>query len=153
MKFKKLAKNCDLLYNYIIYKLRGGDESMKTVSKIIIISFCIIIILSQNIFAISLGNMMDASDDFLQTGKQHTNTTMNTSLIKSASSGIYNILLSVATAVAVIVGAILGVQYMTAGIDKKVEVKESLFPYLISCVVVFGSMGIWKLVVTIMRDF
>ena len=41
---------------------------------------------------------------------------------------------------------------MTAGIDQKVEVKESLFPYIVSCIVVFGSMGIWKLAVTIMNN-
>ena len=61
-------------------------------------------------------------------------------------------LLAVAFGIAVIVGAILAVQFMTAGINKKVEVKEALFPYLISCGVVFSAMGIWKLVVTIMSD-
>ena len=52
-----------------------------------------------------------------------------------------------ATATAIIIGGILGIQFMTAGIDKKVQVKESLYPYIISCVIVFGSLGIWRLVI------
>lgn len=116
--------------------------------KIISISLCIIILLSCNVFA--LGDILDTGKSWEETGLQHTNTTMDTNNLSKISSQLYNILLSVATVVAIIVGAILGLQYMTAGIDKKVEVKESLFPYFISCIVVFGSLGIWKLVVTIM---
>ena len=119
--------------------------------RILAISFCIIIILSQNIFA--LGEIFSQGEDWTTTGKANTDTTLNTENLQNLSGQIYNLLLAVATVVAVVVGAILGIQFMTAGIDKKVEVKQSLFPYLISCVVVFGSLGIWKLVVTIMKQF
>ena len=118
--------------------------------KITLISIFIIILLSQNIFAI--GQIFSIGDDWLNTGKDHTNVTMDSKDIKDLSGNIYNMFLAVATGVAVIVGAILGIQFMTAGIDKKVEVKQSLFPYLVSCIVVFGSMGIWKLIVTILAD-
>ena len=120
---------------------------MKIIKTALIIIF-IIILLSQNAFA--LGDIFSTAEDWETTGKAHTNTTMDTENLNNISGQLYNILLAVATGVAVIVGAILGIQYMTAGIDKKVEVKESLFPYIVSCIVVFGSMGIWKLVVTIM---
>lgn len=118
--------------------------------KIIAISFCIISFLSINVLAI--GDILSQSENWTQTGSQHTGETMDTKELKETSDTLYNLLLAIATAVAIIVGAILGVQYMTAGIDKKVEVKESLFPYLISCIVVFGSLGIWKLVVTVMSQ-
>ena len=116
--------------------------------KIALICIFIIILLSQDIFAI--GQIFSTGDDWLNTGKDHTNVTMDSEDIKDMSGNIYNMFLAVATGVAVIVGAILGIQFMTAGIDKKVEVKQSLFPYLVSCIVVFGSMGIWKLIVTIL---
>lgn len=116
--------------------------------KTILISIFIIILLSQNAFA--LGDIFTTADNFIETGEQHTSTTMSGESLNEVSGKLYNLLLAVAAGVAVIVGAILGIQYMTAGIDKKVEVKESLFPYIVSCIVVFGSMGIWKLVVTIM---
>lgn len=118
--------------------------------KILTISFCIIIILSQNTFALS--DILTTGDDWTDTGKDHAGIGISTSQLRNGASDLYNILLAIATVVAIIVGAILGLQYMTAGIDKKVEVKESLFPYFISCIVVFGSLGIWKLVVTIMSQ-
>lgn len=77
---------------------------------------------------------------------------MNTTTLASGSETIFNALFAVGTGIAVIVGAILGIQFMTAGIDKKVEVKQALYPYIISCVVLFGAYGIWKLVVTIMNE-
>lgn len=118
--------------------------------KIYIVSFITILLLSQNIFAI--GDVFSTADDFKATSQNYTNITMDTTQIKDSSGKIYNMLLAVATGVAVIAGAILAIKFMTAGIDKRVEVKESLFPYLVSCVVVFGSMGIWKLVVTMLSD-
>lgn len=121
--------------------------------KILTISFCIILILSQNVFA--LGEIFSTGESWEETGKQYAEAgkTIDTDILNVTSGQLYNLLLAVATVIAVIVGAILGIQFMTAGIDRKVEVKQSLFPYLISCVVVFGSLGIWKLVVSIMSNF
>lgn len=116
--------------------------------KILIISFCIIMILSINVAAVS--ELFNTAESWETTGKSHVNGTLSSERLKKGTKKLYNILLAAGTAVAIIVGGILGVRYMTAGIDKKVEVKESLFPYIISCIVVFGSLGIWKLVVTIM---
>lgn len=118
------------------------------VIKIIVLSLSILMVLSNNIFAIK--EIFDTGKDFLGDGKANANMTMDTTELSDMSSKLYNILLGVATAVAIIVGAFLGIQFMTAGIDNKVEVKKSLFPYIISCVVIFASLGIWKLVVTIL---
>lgn len=121
------------------------------VSKILIVSFIIVFLLSSNVFAI--GDIFSSGEDWMQTGKDEAGIGMDSQNLKKSSNNLYFLLLTIATVVAVIVGAILGVQYMMAGIDKKVEVKESLFPYLISCIVVFGSLGIWKLVVQIISKF
>ena len=75
---------------------------------------------------------------------------MDTDKLKDASSDIFNIFLGVGTGIAVIVGAILGIQFMTAGIDAKVKVQEALVGYVISCAVLFGAFGIWKLVILFM---
>lgn len=123
---------------------------MNKIIKITMLVIMIIFILSSNIFAVS--DMFSQADDWIGTGKNNVGTTMNTTTLQEASGSIYNILLGIGVAVAVIVGAILGIQFMTAGVDKKVEVKEALVPYVISCIVVFGSFGIWKLVVTILNS-
>lgn len=36
---------------------------------------------------------------------------------------------------------------MMASAEDKAKVKESLLPFVVGCVVVFGSFGIWKLLV------
>ena len=41
---------------------------------------------------------------------------------------------------------------MTSGIEEKAEVKAMLLPYVIGCVILFGSFTIWKVVVTIVSD-
>ena len=119
--------------------------------KILIISFCIIIISSQNILAFD--TIFSTGKDWIDNGKDNAGIGLNTVTLQEGSNVIYNTLLVVATIVAIIAGAILGIKFMTAGIGEKAEVKKSLFPYLISCIVVFGSLGIWKLMVTIMKNF
>lgn len=119
--------------------------------KIILLIFLITLLLSQDIFALS--EISETATNFLETGTANANMTIDSKNLRDKSGDIYNMFLAVATAVAVVVGAMLGIQFMTAGIDKKVEVKESIFPYIVSCIVVFGSMGIWKLVVTVLGNF
>lgn len=120
--------------------------------KIVITVFCIVILIPQTTFAI--GNIFSVGENWETTGKTKAEegTTMDSHALQEASESIYDILLVAATVVAILVGAFMGIQFMTAGIDKKVQVKESLFPYIVSCIVVFGSLGIWKLVVTIMNE-
>ena len=51
---------------------------------------------------------------------------------------------------AVIIGMVIGIQFMTASVEEKAKIKESLVPYVVGCVVVFGAFGIWKLAVTVL---
>lgn len=118
--------------------------------KILIISLFIITMLSTNIYASGLGNIIDIGEAWEDTGKQHANTTMDTQVLMETSSKLYDMFMSVALVVAIFVGAFLGIKYMSAGVSEKVQVKETLFPYIVSCIVVFGSLGIWKLGVVIL---
>lgn len=124
--------------------------------RILLLMFFILFIISSRCFA--LGDWIQQAEDFMDVGASKAGATsgqgdtMDTSALASGSSIIFNALFAVGTVIAVIVGAILGVQFMTAGIDKKVEVKQALYPYLISCIVLFGSYGIWRLVIIIMNN-
>lgn len=124
---------------------------MNHIIKITLLIIMIMFVLSSNIFATSISDIFSQADDFISTGEKNAGTTINTKELKKTSNSLYNILLGIGVAAAVIVGAILGIQFMTAGVDKKVEVKQALIPYVVSCIVVFGSFGIWKLVVTILN--
>lgn len=125
---------------------------MKSI-KILTICFCTILVLTSNVYA--LGDIFNMGENWMELGKNEaeSGSTMNTEELIKTSDSLYTMLLAIAAATALIVGAVMGIQFMTAGIDKKVQVKESLFPYMISCVVVFGSLGIWRLIVLILKDF
>ena len=96
----------------------------------------------------SLENMISDADNFINRGE----TTINQTTLSNFSKTMYNILLAVGVVVAVIVGAIIGLKFMTDSIEEKVKAKELLVPYIVGCVVVFGGFAIWKLVVTILQN-
>ena len=65
---------------------------------------------------------------------------------------MYWIALTVAIIVAVIGGMVIGIQFITSGVEGKAKVKEKLIPYGVGCVVAFGAFGIWRLVLNILQD-
>lgn len=95
----------------------------------------------------SLDDMMEDADSFINSG--HSN--YNEGALQSFSKTMYNILLAVGVAVAVIVGGFIGLKFMTVtSAEEKAEVTKLLIPYLVGCVVVFGGFTIWKIVVNIL---
>lgn len=92
-------------------------------------------------------------DDMLDDAKTITNNKSKISSvdIREFSNSMYNIFLSIGIVTAVLVGATLGVKFMLASVEEKADIKKMLIAYVIGCVVVFGSFGIWKLVVTILQ--
>ena len=41
---------------------------------------------------------------------------------------------------------------MVGSVDQKAKVKDSLNPYIVGCIVIFGAFGIWKIVLTILEN-
>lgn len=72
--------------------------------------------------------------------------------LSTFSSSIYTILLIAATAVTVVVGVILGMKYMIGSVEEKAELKKILVPYVVGCAAIYGALGIWKLLVTILSS-
>ena len=95
----------------------------------------------------TIDQVMGGAENFISGA--NTENTISQSSLKNTIDLIYNILLAVGIIVAVVAGAILGVQFMVASADGKAELKERLVPYVVGCVVIFGAFGIWKLVITI----
>lgn len=94
-------------------------------------------------------SFIHGADSFISDGGSGTG--VKNDGLKGLSNKVYNILLVIGMIVAVIIGLILGIQFMTGSIETKSKVKESLIPYVAGCVVIFGAFGIWKLVVTILN--
>lgn len=123
-------------------------------NKNIIIKILAIFVLSTMLImqtTYAADSVIDAGDSFIKEGKKTTQAIQD-SQIKTVSDQIYNILLAVGTVIAVIVGAILGIQFMVGSMDEKAKVKESLIPFVIGCIIIFGAFGIWKLIATILQD-
>lgn len=92
----------------------------------------------------TIDQVMGGAENFISGA--NTENTISQSSLKNTIDLIYNILLAVGIIVAVVAGAILGVQFMVASADGKAELKERLVPYVVGCVVIFGAFGIWKIV-------
>ena len=99
--------------------------------------------------AATLSNIVSGADSFIQNGQGDSK--IDNEDIHNLSDSIYNILLIIGTIVAMIVGVVLGIQFITGSVEAKSKVKESLIPYVVGCVVIFGAFGIWKLAITILQ--
>lgn len=118
----------------------------KILKLIAIISVFIIV----SVFPVKVfSSWVDDADNFLES--EGNSITVDKDQLTSASDEIYNTLTSIGMIVAVIVGMILGITYMMTGAVDKAKVKESIMPYLLGCIVIFGAFGIWKLVINVMN--
>lgn len=100
--------------------------------------------------AAALSNIVSGADGFIKDG-QTGDSKIDNQDIHNLSDSIYNILLIIGTIVAMIVGVVLGIQFITGSIEAKSKVKESLIPYITGCIVIFGAFAIWKLAITILQ--
>ena len=131
---------------------------MKKISLTIIKILIIIIIISLTFSPISeasfWGDIFGEGDSFLENGEKQNDpndpaASIDGSKLKSEVNKLYNILLALGIVLSVLVGAILGIKYMFGSIEEQAKVKETLFPYLIGCIVIFSAFAIWKIVVNI----
>ena len=99
----------------------------------------------------TIDDIMSGADSFVNEGE--SNVSIDEHLLGETAGFLYNMLLAFGIITAVIVGSILGIKYMIGSVEEKAEYKQTLLAYLISCVVVFGAFGIWKLVINILSSF
>lgn len=131
------------------------------IGKIVLI--LIIMILISNVKTVntvnaasgSIDDVMSSADDFLKAGDNANKdyTDMNMDNLKEGSKQIFTLFFVIGSIVAVIVGFILGIQFMVAETESKAKIKETLVVYLVGCVVVFGGFTIWRIIVTIGNQF
>lgn len=120
---------------------------MKVLKKITTLLICLLIVsfFSNISYAKSLGDIMGGGDDFINSSSNQQ--IFNEKGQKKGVSQLYFIALGVGIAAAAIIGVILGIQFITSGVEGQAKIKEKLLPYAIGCIVIFGAFGIWKIVV------
>ena len=122
---------------------------MKRKIFFILIIFILMICSTHIVQATTISNIIQGADGFITNGS--SSDMIAGDKMKNLSDIIYNVLLILGTVIAVIVGSVLGIQFITGSVEQKAKVKDSLIPFVIGCVVIFGAFGIWKLVITILR--
>lgn len=120
--------------------------------KILIIILLLIAITNMfciNSYASGLSDVVSGGKGFLEASD--STVKINENVGKIASSDIYNMLLMISFVVVAVVGVILGIKFMSTDAENKADAKKSLVIFLIGCIVIYGSFGIWKIVVTFMQ--
>lgn len=96
---------------------------------------------------INVDDTIDQADKFIDAGEKNP---IDNWKLKILSSSVHGILLTAGVIVAIIIGLIIGIKFMVGSVEEKADVKKLLVPYLVGCVVVFGSLGIWAAIVEIL---
>lgn len=129
----------------------------RNIKLIIFISLLIlsIFILTTNSFATdaSLGGIINSGSNFINSGVNSNTAVPTENSIRNTSNLIYNVLFIIGIIVMVLWGMVLGIKFMTSSVEGQAEVKKSLAPYIVGCIVIFGGFGIWKIVVIIAQQF
>lgn len=123
---------------------------LKILISLIIIQFTYIPISQASFW----GEIFETGDNFVEQGKNEVaeNAAINGTEMKKQTDKIYTILITLGVALAVIIGAILGIKFMFGSIEEQVKAKETLIPYIVGCIVIFGAFGIWKLMVSLFSN-
>lgn len=121
--------------------------------KIILLVFTFLILMlaiMPKTYATTFGDIIGQGDKFINS-KDPSIKTLKEDELNDLSNTLYNVLLIIAIIAAFIVGGILGIKFITAGVEGKADIKELLLPYFIGCIVIFGAFTIWKLVVLALK--
>ena len=100
----------------------------------------------------TIDGIISGADNFMEAGQSTGHMGISKAGIYEASDLIYNTLLIIGIVVVIIVGAILGIKYMTASVEGQAKIKETLVPFIVGTVIIFGAFGIWKLVTSMLEN-
>lgn len=123
----------------------------KKVGIIAILCLLLIILLPKYVNAdgLTLTDIKSGGDSFV--GASSNVSLFNEQAEKDGVNQMYYIILGIGIILSISIGIILGIQFMTTGVEGKAKVKEKLIAYAIGVVVVFGAFGIWRLTVNVIQ--
>lgn len=124
-----------------------------TVNIIFLVFFFIIILSSESLAtddSVSIwSKIFSGGKNFVQDAEPM----LKSEEVRDVSNTIYDILFYIGMSISVIIGSILGIKIILASAEEKAKIKEQLIPYIIGCFVIFGSFGIWRIVVKLFDGF
>jgi len=96
-----------------------------------------------------LDDIINRGDNFVNQGDPNNAILENN--VKEVSDGIFAIVVVIGIVVAIVAAVIIGMQFVTASVEEKAQLKEKLIPLLVGAAIIFGAVGIWRLVVNILQ--
>ena len=119
------------------------------IKNVILIMIVLLIIFMPISNASSWGDIISTGDQFIRDGSSETDMIEQDEL-DNAIDKIYNLLLALGIIISVLVGAMLGIKFMVGSVEEQAKIKETLIPYIIGCIVVFGAFGIWRILIVVL---
>ena len=107
---------------------------------------------AQTAESVTPDTIISDADVFIDAGQNSDIATINQDNADIALNNIYNILLAIAISVTVIWGLVIAIKLMMSSVEEKAEYKKLLWPYVIGCIVIYGSFIIWRIVIIVMNN-
>lgn len=113
---------------------------------LIFLMIAIIINIAQPVYASSttVEDIFKTGANFIENGKKQKSA-FNGEKMKNSVDTLYNLFLWGGIAIAIIVGASLGIKYMFESVEGKAKILQSLIPFTVGCAIIFGGFTIWKI--------
>lgn len=122
----------------------------KILSKIIII---LVVIMILSLLCITINSKVEAAnfDTTPYTEGISSDSTTGTDYIANVGKVIIGVLRGAGTVISVIVLVAIGIKYMMGSVEEKATYKQTLVPYLIGAVLVFGITNILPIIIEIAK--
>lgn len=115
---------------------------------VIITAVMLISILSVNIYAIELNDVVTAMKDVRNTD----NSIGKDKGIMAVINDVIGLLQLAGTGIAVVTVTILGTKYMLSSVDQKAEIKNKAMPVVIGCIILFVAVNLVAIVANFTND-
>ena len=89
--------------------------------------------------------IMNAGKNWISLGQKETEA-YTAEAFANQFAGIARILVSIGLVTVIIVTAIMAIKWITATPDKQAKLKQQLIGLVVSIIVIFGAVGIWRVV-------
>ena len=122
---------------------------LKRIISVLIMAVIMVGILSidSTVSAIDLSGMSSKISTF----KSNGSTTISTSDIVIEFAGLAKILTTIGAGVLIIVITYMGIKYFISSPEEQAKLKGQLIGVVVSAVVIFGAVSIWKLAINIFK--
>lgn len=127
-------------------------KALKVIIIVLILEVVLINISAPVKAAGIIDDMFSGAENFAQEGRNQAikDDTATDEEISEVITILYNIVLTLGTIIAIAVGGVLGIKFMVSSAEDKAKVKESMIPYVVGCIAIFGALMIWKVVIGIL---